>query len=105
MVSPGPMYFAVCIRLLDENSYEALVPDIPGCTAKGVTAARLLTDIHLAIEVKLAELLGKGGSVPSPRHLRDFQNETRYRGCEWYSVHINVDHLRGVAKHQTGRWN
>jgi len=98
------MYFAVCIRRCDENSFEALVPDIPGCAVNGLTTARLLTDIHLAIEVKIAEILGKGDTVPAPRGQQELQNETRYIGCEWFSVHINVAHLRAVAKHQVGRW-
>ena len=81
------------------------MPDIPACRAKGPTTARVLTDINLAIEVEMAKLLGRGDTAPAPRRLLELQNDERYTGCEWFSVHINIAHVRAVASHQAGRWS
>jgi predicted RNase H-like HicB family nuclease len=100
------MFFSVRIRKSGENRYEASVPDLPGCRVESPTKARALTDVHLAIETLIAELLGKGRSVPesSPASNRESNPDSNDEGAEWFSVHINLAHLEAVAIHQAGRW-
>jgi predicted RNase H-like HicB family nuclease len=101
------MEFPIRIFFSEQNRYRAEVPDLVECHANGPSVARALTDVHLAIEVRLAELLGKGQSVPVPRTLDECRQSALQGGetsGEWFLVHINRDHLHAVATHQTGRW-
>ena len=101
------MEYPVRIFCNEQDSYRAEVPDLAECVASASTIARALTDIHLAIEVKLAALLGKGEPIPVPRSLEECRQVSRQRdetSGEWFLVHINRDHLHAVATHQSGRW-
>jgi hypothetical protein len=99
------MFWNVYIRARDKSTYEAVAPDLPECTVTSSTKSRALTDIHLLIESRIAEFLGRGAEVPESRQAKDIQQSVSVKGAEWFSIHINLAHLKAVAKHQGGRWN
>jgi predicted RNase H-like HicB family nuclease len=98
------MFFTVCLSDNGENRYVAIVPDLPGCKVVCESKARALTDIHLAIETRIAALLGNGEATPQPRSIEKLRTHTEFAGDEFFSIHINLDHLQAVAIHQAGRW-
>jgi hypothetical protein len=97
------MFWNVCIRSHGENSYEAVVPDLPGCRVTSDTKARALVDIHLLIESRIAEILGTGEAMPDAKELEELQQTVA--DAEWLSIHVNLAHLEAVARHQAGRWS
>ena len=98
------MFFTVCVRRDGTNGYKAIVPDLPGCAVISASKARALTDIHLAIETRIAELLGNEKTTPLPRPIEELQLDNEFADGELFAVHINLDHLQAVANHQAGRW-
>lgn len=98
------MFFTVCVLRDGANNYSAIVPDLPGCAAKSASKARVLTDIHLAIETRVAELLGNEKTIPLPRPIEELQRGNEFAAGELFAIHINPDHLQAVAVHQAGHW-
>ena len=98
------MFFTICVRRDGANNYKAIVPDLPGCAAISASKARALTDIHLAIETRIAELLGNEETMPLPRPIEDLQLDSEFAEGELFAMHINLDHLRAVAVHQADHW-
>jgi predicted RNase H-like HicB family nuclease len=98
------MFFTICVRRDGANNYKAIVPDLPGCTTTSVSKARALTDIHLAIETRIAELLGNEKTMPLPRPIEELQLDKEFAEGELFAIHINLDHLRAVAVHQADHW-
>lgn len=89
------MLFAIKIRSRNGH-FEATVPDLPGCTASGPTVDRALSNVHLAIECHVEDLLRAGHPVPQPSAGHGTQDDQG----NLYNVHINLRHLRAVAAHQ-----
>jgi predicted RNase H-like HicB family nuclease len=98
------MFFTIYLCHDDANGYRAMVPDLPACEVVSESKARALTDIHLMIETHVAALLGHGKEIPLSRSVEQFPRDGEYSAGELFAVHINLDHLRAVAVHQSGRW-
>ncbi len=98
------MFFTIGVRRDGANNYKATVPDLPGCTAISASKNRALTDIHLAIETRIAELLGNEKTMPLPRPIEELQLDNEFAQSELFAIHINLDHLRAVAVHQADHW-
>lgn len=60
------MHYAVIIEPAPHGGYRAYVPDLPGCTATGVTREEAEASIRLAIGYHLQDLRHDGVSVPLP---------------------------------------
>ena len=97
------LYMGACVRQRDSGSWQAECPDLPGCRADGASEGEALARIRLAIEVRIAELLGRDEELPVPRSL-DTLRENAPDAGEYFSVHINLRHLGALARHQSGRW-
>jgi predicted RNase H-like HicB family nuclease len=98
------MFFTICVRRDGAKGYKAIVPDLPGCTITRASKARVLTDVHLAIETKVAELLGNKKPIPLSRSIEELRCDNELADGELFAIHINLDHLQAVAIHQAGHW-
>jgi predicted RNase H-like HicB family nuclease len=98
------MLFTICVRHGGSKGYKAIVPDLPGCSTTGTSKARVLTDVHLAIETEIAALLGSEKPIPLSRSIEELQFDSELADGELFSIHINLDHLQAVAIHQAGHW-
>jgi predicted RNase H-like HicB family nuclease len=98
------MFFSIYVRRDSANRYEASVPDLSGCTVVSESRNRALTDIHLAIETRVAKLLGSESTIPASRSIQELRQDDDFGDGELFEIHINLDHLRAVASHQAGRW-
>ena len=63
--------FIAFICKLPDNTFCALFPDLPGCTAKGNTIAHVLVDAQDALAQHCAELRETGTPVPWPSLIQD----------------------------------
>ena len=97
------LYIGACVQQRNSGSWQAHCPDLPGCVADGASEGEALARIRLAIEVRVAELLGQGEELPKPRDLDTLRDAAPDAG-EYFSVHINLRHLSALARHQSGRW-
>jgi predicted RNase H-like HicB family nuclease len=59
-------YIAVAEDALD-GSWSAYVPDLPGCTAGGVTADEALDNVQISIELWIEEVKLQGIRIPPSR--------------------------------------
>ncbi|CUQ67866.1 type II toxin-antitoxin system HicB family antitoxin [Candidatus Nitrospira inopinata] len=59
------MRYAIVIEKA-QNNYSAHVPDLPGCTATGVTLEEVGVQIREAIEFHIAGLREGGMPIPQP---------------------------------------
>jgi hypothetical protein len=91
----------VCIVSQEEGELLATVPDIPGVTASGSELGRTLTRIHLKLEGFISNLLLAEKSLPEVRTLDAIRVAEPSADC--YEIHINLTHLRAVARHQWGK--
>ena len=101
------MLFAIALLKTADGRLRAIAPDLLHCDLTGATDQELLPKLRLAIEGELTRLLLAGTTLPDSRNgepapgfrpVGEFQGPTR-----WLNVHINVDHLQAVARHQAGR--
>ena len=98
------LYIGVCLRQRDSGSWEAEAPDLAACRVTGASSGEALARIRLALEAAIAERLGREEELPVPRTLEQLQAELPDQG-EFFSVHINLRHLKALARHQFGRWH
>ncbi len=95
------MLVPVCITTDADGRFTATVPDIPGVSASGSVLGRTLTRIHLKLEGHVSELLLAERALPEVRTLAEIRDAEPK--CDCYEIHINLTHLRAVAKHQWGK--
>jgi len=72
------MFFTIGVCRDGANNFKAIVPDLPGCTTISASMVRALTDIHLAIETRIAELLGNEKTMPLPRPIEEPQLDKEF---------------------------
>ncbi len=97
------MLFPVVIRTDTEGRLHASVPDLPGCEAQGSELGRTLTRAHLKIEGRISQMLIDGEALPEPATLTETRQAVENNAAACYEIHINLTHLRAVAKHQAGK--
>ena len=95
------MLVPICVKQQQDGRLIATVPDMPGVSASGSELGRTLTRIHLKLEGYISELLLADQPVPEVRTLAQVRGMDSVTEC--YEIHINLTHLRAVAKHQWGR--
>jgi hypothetical protein len=78
-------------------------PDLPGCGRAAATEASLLPMVRLAIEDELTRRLLAGEALPETRDGDPPAASPPRAGLRWLTIHINLDHLRALARHQRGR--
>jgi hypothetical protein len=78
-------------------------PDLPACGRAAATEASLLPMVRLAIEDELTRRLLAGEPLPETRDGVPPAGNPVHRGPRWLTIHINLDHLRALARHQRGR--
>jgi predicted RNase H-like HicB family nuclease len=86
-----------------DGQFRATVPDLPGCEATGTELDPTLTRVHLKIEGCISEFLIAGAELPEPATLDAVRQRPENAGLACYEIHINLTHLRAVARHQAGR--
>jgi len=98
------LYIGVCLEQQDSGSWAANAPDLPGCEVQGSSSGEALARVRLALEGRIAERLGRGEALPEPRGLDELRATDNGAG-EYFSVHMNLRHLKALARHQAGRWD
>lgn len=78
-------------------------PDLPGCGRAAATEASLLPMVRLAIEAECTRRLLAGEALPETRAGAPPVAGPPRPGLRWLTIHINLDHLRALARHQRGR--
>lgn len=81
----------------------AAVPDLSATRHAGGSEQSLLPMVRLAIEADLTERLLAGKPLPDTRVGVPPAGYLAPPGLRWLTVHINLDHLRALARHQRGR--
>ncbi|HJP05803.1 MAG: hypothetical protein CL799_07555 [Chromatiales bacterium] len=97
------MLIPVVIQKEADGQFRGTVPDLPGCEATGAELGPALTRVHLKIEGRISELLIAGETLPEPNTLDAIRQRPENRELACYEIHINLTHLRAVARHQAGR--
>jgi predicted RNase H-like HicB family nuclease len=97
------MLFPIVVQIDADGQFRGTVPDLDGCDATGGELGQTLTRVHLKIEGRISELLIAGEELPEPNTLDAIQQRPENRDLPCYEIHINLVHLRAVAKHQAGR--
>jgi len=101
------MLFAIALLTTADGSQRAIAPDLANCDLTGMKEQELLPKLRLAIEGELTRLLLAGAALPDSRNgepppgfspAGGFQEAPR-----WLTVHVNIDHLQALARHQAGR--
>jgi hypothetical protein len=92
----------VCIASQEDGTLLATVPDIPAVTASDSELGRALTRIHLKLEGFISEQLLAEEKLPEVRTLSAIRAAEPAADCtaDYYEIHINLTHLRAVARHQ-----
>jgi hypothetical protein len=101
------MLLAIALQDIGDGRLRAVAPDLAHCDLTGATEQELLPKLRLAMEGELTRLLLASLPLPDARGgtpLRGFDAGTPSGGTlRWLTVHINLDHLRALARHQAGR--
>ena len=97
------LYIGVRLRRVAPEQWEVTAPDLPECRTTGRSSGEALARARLALEGLIAARLGREEPLPQPRS-RDQLLAEDPTGVEYFEVHINLRHLRALARHQAGRW-
>jgi predicted RNase H-like HicB family nuclease len=83
------MRFIVMIRRT-RTGYSVDVPDLPGCTATGMTVEHARQQIAEAIEGHLEVMTQSGESAPAPASTLEFavDEDTDEEFCTWVEVEL-----------------
>lgn len=73
-----------------EHNSSAYSPDVPGCIATGRTIEETLARIRDALEFHLAGMAEHGESIPEPRSLNFYLNETDEISSDDIIAHVEV---------------
>jgi predicted RNase H-like HicB family nuclease len=74
------------------------VPDLPGCFSAGDTIEEAFDNAREAIEAHCGVLAEDGKTVPTPKPMSTWQNDSEYRGWTWGIVDVPVDRFFGPAE-------
>lgn len=72
----------------DDDGYIAVVPELPGCSAYGMTEEQALQEIKVAIDLRLSTTRSMGREIPKPhgrevlRDLPDERSRQNTASCE-----------------------
>lgn len=94
------MLVTVMITATPPGRFTATVPDLPGCVLTDGDQGSLLARTRLAIEGRLIDALLAGEELPVARDPADWRADGRFAGARALQVHMNLAHLRAVARHQ-----
>jgi hypothetical protein len=81
----------------------AAVPDLGAGQYAAASEQALLPMVRLAIEDALTRRLLDGESLPDTRAGVPPEGYAAPQRLRWLTIHINLDHLRALARHQRGR--
>lgn len=94
------MLFTVVIEDQADAGFRAIAPDLDDCAVSDPDPGNALARVRLLVEGTLADLLLAGQPVPSPAPAGAWRRDPRFARGRFYEVHMNLDHLRAVARHQ-----
>jgi len=101
------MLFAIALLTTPDGNLRAIAPDLANCDLTGATEQELLPKLRLAIEGELTRLLLARADLPDARQGEPspvFTPAGTFQGpVRWLNVHINMDHLQALARHQANR--
>lgn len=97
------MFTTIAMQTLPSGEVIATAPDLAGCLITDSDASAGLARIRLAVEGTLANLLLSGQPLPERRSLAAWQAEPRFHDTRWFEIHINLEQIEAVARHQRGR--
>ena len=97
------MLVPVYISRESDQTFLAIAPDFPGCTARGSELGRTITRIHLKLEGRVSDMLIRGEPLPAVSEQEATGDEPVTDAGHGYQIHINLVHLAAVARHQTRR--
>jgi hypothetical protein len=104
---PGCLPDAVAVALLtfSNGTLRAVAPDLDHCDLTGTTEEELLPRLRLAIESEMTRVLLAGAALPESRVLQPAPgfgaNNSGSGPVRWLTVHINLAHLKALARHQS----
>ena len=97
------MLFPVAFWTDATGCLRAAAPGLAGCERMAATEEALLPMVRLAIEDAVTALLAAGRPLPDTREGVPPPGFAVQPGSRWLTIHINVDHLEALARHQRGR--
>ncbi len=97
------MLFAIALQATNDGRWRATAPDLRNCDLTGSTEQEVLPKLRLAIEGELTRLLMADLPLPDAREGAPAPDFDTGEPVRWLNVHINLDHLRALARHQSGR--
>jgi hypothetical protein len=99
------MLYAVALLTTANGTLRAVAPDLDHCDLTGTTEEELLPRLRLAIESELTRVLIAGTALPESRDGRPAPgfggNNPGSGRVRWLTVHINLAHLKALARHQS----
>ena len=74
-----------------ENNYSAYSPDILGCVATGKTIELTLGNMKDALSLHLEDVIENGESIPLPKSLNYYLENTNEISDDEIITHINIE--------------
>ena len=90
---PELRHYPVLIYPARSRHYRLIVPDLPGCTARGKTAREALAKAGLAIEQHMEAMVLNDEAIPKPNPVATHQDTPAYADGHWESVPIIVPEI------------
>ena len=94
---PELRHYPVLISRKRQHHYRLIVPDLPGCTARGKTALDAQAKAGLAIEHHMETMVLKDREIPQPKTIAQHRETPAYPDGQWVSVPVivpEIEHLR-----------
>jgi len=98
------LLFPIALLTAADGRLRAVAPDLAPCDLTGATEPELLPRLRLAIEDELTRRLLAGEALPDTRNgvppANGVPAVTGPAPARWLTIHINLDHLTALARHQ-----
>lgn len=73
------------------NNYSAYSPDLPGCAATGKSVEETLSNMKEVVEFHLEGVAESGETVPTPKSLNYYLEETDEISSDDILAHVHVE--------------
>ena len=100
---PELRHYPVLIYPARYRHYRLIVPDLPGCTARGKTAREAHAKAGLAIEQHMESMVLKDREIPQPKTIAQHRETPAYPDGQWVSVPVIVPELEHLRIARPGR--